>query len=50
LGDTWARFMGEWLPASGHRVGTGPSFEVYRNTPAQVPKDQLVTELYVPIA
>ena len=50
LGDTWARFMGEWLPASGHRVGPGASFEIYRNTPMTVPKEQLVTELYVPIA
>jgi len=50
LGDTWARFMGEWLPASGHRVGPGASFEIYRNTPMTVPKEKLVTELYVPIA
>ena len=50
LGDTWARFMGEWLPASGHRVGSGASFEIYRNTPMTAPKDQLVTELYISIA
>jgi len=50
LGDTWARFLGEWLPASGHRIGDGPSFEVYRNTPADVPKDELETELYVSLA
>ena len=29
LGDTWAKFMGEWLPASGYRVGPGASFEMY---------------------
>lgn len=50
LCDTWARFFGEWLPASGHRLGAGPSFELYRNTPAEVPVDQLVTELYAPLA
>jgi AraC family transcriptional regulator len=33
LGDAWARFMGEWLPASGHRVRDGASLEIYRNTP-----------------
>lgn len=49
LGDTWARLMGEWLPRSGYRVGEGPSYERYRNTPADVPEDQLVTELYVPL-
>src|SRR5215208_2710494 len=33
LGDVWARFMGEWLPASGRRLGPGVSYEVYHNTP-----------------
>src|SRR5262249_4346498 len=33
LGDAWAQFMGGWLPKSEHRVGDGPSFEIYRNTP-----------------
>jgi AraC family transcriptional regulator len=50
LGDAWARLLGEWLPASGHRLGAGPSFELYRNTPMDVPKEQLVTELYAPLA
>ena len=49
LPDVWARLMGEWLPASGHRIAPGPSFEVYRNTPLTAPKDKLITELYVPI-
>jgi AraC family transcriptional regulator len=49
LGDTWARLMGEWLPQSGHRLGAGVSFELYRNTPENAPKHQLRTELYVPI-
>ena len=38
LGDTWARFMGEWLPASGRRIGDGVSYEVYHNTPMDTPK------------
>lgn len=50
LGDTWARLMGEWLPSSGHRMSSGVSFEIYRNTPADAPIDQLRTELYIPIA
>lgn len=31
LGDAWARFLGQWLPNSGHRVGQGSSYELYRN-------------------
>jgi AraC family transcriptional regulator len=50
LGDAWARLMGEWLPRSGHRVGEGSSFEVYRNTPATASPEQLRTDLYLPIA
>ncbi len=49
LGDVWARFMGEWLPASGERLAETPSYEIYRNTPADVPADRLVTELYLPL-
>jgi len=50
LGDAWARFMGEWLPSSGFRIGQGASYEIYRNTPATVPKEQLLTDLYLPLA
>lgn len=50
LGDAWARFMGEWLPASGRRVGPGVSYEIYRNTPGEVPSEALRTELYIPLA
>jgi AraC family transcriptional regulator len=49
LGDVWARFMGEWLPQSGHRLGPGPSYELYRNTPGTVPTEKLRTELYLPL-
>lgn len=50
LGDTWARFLGEWLPESGERLGTGPSYERYLNDPTGTPKEKLLTEIYVPIA
>jgi AraC family transcriptional regulator len=50
LPDTWARFLGEWLPESGERLGSGPSYELYVNDPRQTPKEKLVTEIYVPIA
>ena len=50
LGDVWARLMGEWLPRSGQRVGEGSGFEVYRNTPATAPPEELRTDLYLPLA
>lgn len=50
LGDAWARFMGEWLPASGRRLGPGVSYEVYHNTPMNAPKEELKTEIRLPLA
>jgi len=50
LGDVWARFLGEWIPASGNRIADGVSYEIYTNTPAQVSKQELRTELFVPLA
>ncbi len=50
LGDTWARFMGQWLPQSGHRVGDGLAFEIYENNPSNARPEELRTVLYVPLA
>jgi AraC family transcriptional regulator len=49
LGDTWSRFMGEWLPKSGKRVGSGSTYEMYRNNPSKTAPEQLVTDLYLPV-
>jgi AraC family transcriptional regulator len=50
LGDAWARFMGQWLPQSGHRALDSVTYELYRNTPMTATPDQLRTDLYIPIA
>lgn len=50
LGDAWARLMGEWLPRSGERAANGPCFELYRNDPSDTPPEDLLTDLYVPLA
>lgn len=49
LGDTWARFMGEWLPRSAERLAESPSYEIYRNTPENAERDELRTDLYIPL-
>jgi AraC family transcriptional regulator len=49
LGDAWARFMGEWLPSSGRRLGSGVSYEVYVNNPMTAPKEKLITEMRIPL-
>ena len=50
LGDTWARFLGEWLPASGNRIGSGSMYEIYRNDPTKVKPSELKTDLYISLA
>lgn len=49
LGDVWSRFMGEALPASGHLVADGPAIEIYRSDMRTTPKDELRTDLMVPV-
>lgn len=49
LGDVWARFLGEWLPASGHRLADSASYELYLNNPHDIPSSDYLTELRIPI-
>lgn len=49
LGETWGQLCGQWLPRSGRRLRSAPSFEIYRNDPNTTPPQDLVTDLYAPI-
>lgn len=49
LGDVWARLLGVWLPQSGYSIGAGGTFEIYRNTPGEVPDEDLHTDLYLAV-
>lgn len=50
LPDAWAQLMGGWIPQHGHRVDGGVSFEVYPNSPMDTKPEDLLTEIYVPLA
>ena len=50
LGAAWRRLRSEWLPRSGQRLGAGVSYEVYRNTPMNARPEELITDLYLPLA
>ena len=50
LGDAWQRFLGQWLPASGHRLGPGDCYELYENHPGNAREPDLLTLLYAPLA
>ncbi|HMC55178.1 MAG TPA: GyrI-like domain-containing protein [Gemmatimonadaceae bacterium] len=48
LGDVWQHLLGKWIPERGLRVD-GLSYELYLNMPGDVPKEQLRTEICVPV-
>ncbi len=49
LGDSWQRLLGQWLPASGLRLGRGECYELYLNHPGMAREDDLQTLIYVPV-
>ena len=49
LGDAWQRFLGQWLPNSGHQLGLGECYELYLNHPGNAREEDLETLLYAPV-
>jgi hypothetical protein len=37
------------MSSSGHRIGPGGTFEIYRNDPTMTPPEALITDLYVAV-
>ena len=50
LGETYARILGHWLPASGHEPKSAPSVELYPNSPRDTAPPDLVTKIYIPLS
>src|SRR4249919_115062 len=50
LGGSWTRIRTTLIPKSGHSRRPGTSYEIYWNTPEQVPPAELKTEICIPIA
>jgi AraC family transcriptional regulator len=49
LSQSWQAIYGQWLPASGHQLRPAAPFERYENDPTDVPPEQLITDIHVPI-
>ena len=50
LRATWMAIYGEWLPRSGERLRVEvPPFELSLRTPDQVPPQELLTEIWLPL-
>jgi AraC family transcriptional regulator len=50
LGVSYGRLLGQWLPRSGRELRSTPCFEVYFNSPENTEPEDLVTDLYAPLA
>ena len=50
LGETYAQLLDRWLPESGEQPRSAPCMEFYMNDPSTVLPEDLLTELWVPLA
>ena len=50
LGEVWNHLKSEWAPQNKEKPGTGPSYEIYRNTPMNAKPADLITDVYLPLA
>ena len=50
LGDTYAKLFGQWLPQNGREPAPQPGFEIYLNDPDGTEPEELLTDIYVPLA
>jgi len=49
LHDCYRFLYGVWLPQSGREPSAFPPLEIYRNDPDNVPEDQLITDICLPL-
>jgi AraC family transcriptional regulator len=49
LGQTYAKLLGQWLPASGRELRSEPSLESYLNAPESTDPEDLITDIYAPL-
>jgi len=50
LGRTYSELLGQWIPRSGRELRDVPCFEVYLNDPQGTAPEDLLTDIYAPIA
>jgi len=50
LGQTYATLLGQWLPRSGRELRSEPSLEFYLNAPESTDLEDLITDIYAPLA
>lgn len=49
ISPAYDTLFGNWLPQSGEEPGDTPCFEIYLNNPREVPPEELLTEICLPL-
>jgi AraC family transcriptional regulator len=49
-GETYARLCGQWASHSGYELRSAPCLEEYLNGPEWTEPEDLVTDVFVPLA
>ena len=50
LPHVYRHLYATWLPTSGRKLGNGPPLEVYHNAPGMVQREDLLTDVCIPLA
>ena len=50
LWQTWQAIYRDWLPGGGMTLRDAPPYERYENDPIDVPPEQLITDIHIPVA
>lgn len=50
LEQVYATIYSQWLPASGYDAADKPPFEIYINNPHELPPEEWITDIYIPLA
>ncbi|WP_028584044.1 AraC family transcriptional regulator [Desulfogranum mediterraneum] len=50
LSASYARLCGQWIPQNGHQIDNRACLEIYHNNPEDTEPEELITDIYVPLA
>lgn len=50
LAKTYAQLCGQWVPQNGYEIDNRPCLEIYQNSPEDTEPEDLITDIYIPLA
>jgi len=50
LTAAYEKLCGQWIPRSGRKIADAPCLEEYLNEPESTAPEDLITDIYVPLA